>query len=181
MSNRREFLKEMGFVVGAGMLATAPWLSAFSQKNETNGSKCRIAIIGPGSRGRLLMGFLVQNPKVEIVAICDNYMPNLKLGMAMAPKAKGYTDYRKLLEDKTIDGVVIAVPPTYHARITIAAFAAGKNVYCEKALSIHMEEVLDMYNAYQASGKIFFVGQQRVPLGDPKIVARTRSPWSMGK
>jgi predicted dehydrogenase len=114
------------------------------------------------------MSYLVKNPKVEIVAVCDNYMPNLKLGLEMAPKAKGYTDYRRVLEDKTIDGVVIAVPPSLHAQITLAAFAAGKNVFCEKALSIYMDEVLEMYNAHKASGKIFFVGQQRVY--DPRYI-----------
>jgi len=149
-------------MAGAGLIATAPWINVFSEKNETKGSACRIAIIGPGSRGRYLMGFLLKNPKVEIVAICDNYAPNLKLGMEMVPKAKGYYDYRKLLEDKTIEGVVIAVPPIFHARITLDSFAAGKNVYCEKALSLYLDEVLDMYNAYKTSGKIFFIGQQRI-------------------
>ena len=64
--NRREFLKNIG-VLGAGVLLSAsPWLSAFSEVKETSNEKCRLAVIGPGSRGRFLMSFLVQNPKVDI-------------------------------------------------------------------------------------------------------------------
>ena len=162
MSDRREFLKEFGFVIGAGVIASAPWLDVFSEKKKTNNERCKIAVIGTGSRGQYLMSFLVMNPKVEIYAVCDTYQPNLNKGIELAPKAKIYTDFRKVLDDKQVEGVIIAVPPIHHAMITIAAFDAGKNVYCEKALSIFMDEVLSMYNAYQASGKIFFVGQQRI-------------------
>ena len=67
--NRREFLKNIG-VLGAGVLLSAsPWLSAFSEVKETSNEKCRLAVIGPGSRGRFLMSFLIQNPKVDIVAL----------------------------------------------------------------------------------------------------------------
>lgn len=76
--SRREFLKDIG-MIGAGVLLSAsPWLSAFSEVVETSGEKCRLAIIGPGSRGRFLMSFLVQNPKVEIVALCDIYQPSIE-------------------------------------------------------------------------------------------------------
>lgn len=66
--SRRDFLKNLG-IAGAGtLLAASPWLSAFSEVTNTSNEKCRLAIIGPGSRGRFLMGFLAKNPKVEIVA-----------------------------------------------------------------------------------------------------------------
>ena len=75
--NRREFLKNIG-VLGAGVLLSAsPWLSAFSEVKETSNEKCRLAVIGPGSRGRFLMSFLIQNPKVDIVALCDIYQPSI--------------------------------------------------------------------------------------------------------
>ena len=66
--SRRDFLKNLG-IAGAGtLLAASPWLSAFSEVMNTSNEKCRLAIIGPGSRGRFLMGFLAKNPKVDIVA-----------------------------------------------------------------------------------------------------------------
>mgnify|MGYP002265139313 CR=1 FL=1 len=77
--NRREFLKNIG-MLGAGVLLSAsPWLSAFSEVKETSNEKCRLAVIGPGSRGRFLMSFLVQNPKVDIVALCDIHDTNASL------------------------------------------------------------------------------------------------------
>ena len=67
--SRRDFLKNLG-IAGAGtLLAASPWLSAFSEVMNTSNEKCRLAIIGPGSRGRFLMGFLAKNPKVDIVAL----------------------------------------------------------------------------------------------------------------
>ena len=107
--SRREFLKDIG-MIGAGVLLSAsPWLSAFSEVVETSGEKCRLAIIGPGSRGRFLMSFLVQNPKVEIVALCDIYQPSIEKALELAPKAKVYDDYREILEDKTVDAVCFRI------------------------------------------------------------------------
>ena len=93
--NRRDFIRQLGYIGGAGLLATAPWLSAFSDRKATGGERARIGVIGTGSRGLFLLENLLQNPKVQIVALCDNYAPNLELARAKAPEAKTYTDYRK--------------------------------------------------------------------------------------
>lgn len=160
---RREFIQQIGRVsLGAALLAGCPWFDAFAQQDATLGEKARLGIIGPGSRGQFLMSFLAKNPKVEIVAICDNYQPSIDEALKIAPRAKVYRDYRKLLEDPSVAGVVIATPPFLHAPMTLDAFAAGKHVFVEKSLSIHLDESLDMYNAYKRSGKVMFVGQQRL-------------------
>ena len=143
--NRREFLKNIG-MLGAGVLLSAsPWLSAFSEVLETSHEKCRLAIIGPGSRGRFLMSFLVKNPKVEIVALCDIYQPSIDEALKLVPKARTYTDYRKLLEDKQIDAVLVATPLNTHCQIVLDAFDAGKHVFCEKSIGYTMEECYRMY------------------------------------
>ncbi|MDR3062338.1 MAG: Gfo/Idh/MocA family oxidoreductase [Dysgonamonadaceae bacterium] len=160
VKTRREFLKISG---SAGLLlATVPWFSAFSDSKNTMGEKARIGVIGPGSRGQFLMSFLMKNPKVEIVAICDNYQPSINEALKMAPDAKVYQDYRKLLEDKDVDGVVIAVPLNIHHEIAIAAFEAGKHVFCEKAMAMTPADCLHMYDTHKRTGKVFFVGQQRL-------------------
>lgn len=58
--SRRDFLKNMGIAGAGAFLAASPWLSAFSEVTNTSSEKCRLAIIGPGSRGRFLMSFLVE-------------------------------------------------------------------------------------------------------------------------
>ena len=160
--NRREFLKNIG-VLGAGVLLSAsPWLSAFSEVKETSNEKCRLAVIGPGSRGRFLMSFLIQNPKVDIVALCDIYQPSIDEGLKLAPKAKVYNDYRRLLEDKTIDAVLVATPLNSHCQIVLDAFDAGKHVFCEKTIGFTMEECYRTNQKHIRTCKIFFTGQQRL-------------------
>ncbi|MDU1890122.1 MAG: Gfo/Idh/MocA family oxidoreductase [Dysgonomonas sp.] len=166
--DRREFLKKIGMAGVATMFVSSPWLSAFSETKHTEKSIVRLGIIGPGSRGRHLMGFLVKNKRTEIVALCDIYQPSIDKALQIAPTAKVYTDYRKLLEDKTIDAVVIATPLNTHCQIALDVFDAGKHVFCEKSIGFTMEECFQMYNKYKLSGKIFFSGQQR--LFDPRYI-----------
>jgi predicted dehydrogenase len=166
--NRREFFKQAGIAGGAALLATSPWLSAFSETKNTQNALVRIGVIGPGSRGQFLMGFLNANPKVNITAICDIYQPSIDGALKIVPKAKVYKDYRQLLDDKEIDAVVIATPLDRHHAMVIDAFDAGKNVFCEKSIGYTMAECYDIYQKYRSSGKIFFTGQQR--LFDPRYI-----------
>lgn len=166
--DRRQFLKNMGLIGGGVLLATSPWFSVFSEQKYTKGQLARIGIIGPGSRGQFLMSFLAQNPKVEIVAIADIYQPSIDRALSIAPNAKVYKDYRKLLDDKSIDAVVIATPLDVHYHMTMDAFDAGKHVFCEKSIAYSLEETHNVYQKYLQSGKVFFVGQQR--LFDPRYI-----------
>ncbi len=167
-TGRREFLKSLG-VLGLGALAaTSPWLSAFADSKETAHEKCHLAIIGPGSRGRFLMGFLIQNPKVEIAALCDIYQPSIDKALELAPKAKVYKDYHHVLEDKEIDAVLVVTPLNTHFNIVMDALDAGKHVFCEKTIGYDMEECYRMYRKHIQSGLIFFTGQQR--LFDPRYI-----------
>ncbi len=153
---------------GAALLATSPWFSAFSESKNTLGSKARIGVIGPGSRGQFLMGFLANNPKVEIVAICDIYQPSIDAALKIAPKAKVFRDYRRLLDDKTIDAVVVSTPLDIHYNIVMNAFDAGKHVFCEKSIAYSLDETYNIFQKFKASNKVFFVGQQR--LFDPRYI-----------
>ena len=56
------------------------------------------------------MGFLAKNPKVEIVALCDIYKPSIESALELVPNAKVYGDYREVLEDKSIDAILVATP-----------------------------------------------------------------------
>lgn len=166
--SRREFLRNLG-IMGAGALAaTSPWLSAFSEVKDTARERVRIGMIGPGSRGRFLLGFLAQNPKADIVALADVYQPSLDEALKIVPGAKTYKDYRRLLADKSIDAVVVATPLNTHCQIVLDAFDAGKHVYCEKTIGYDMQQCYDMYNRHLATGRIFITGQQR--LFDPRYI-----------
>ena len=166
--NRRDFLKGLG-VLGIGALAAStPWLSAFSEVDKTQGERVRIGMIGPGSRGQFLLSFLARNPKAEVVALADVYQPSLDAALAIVPGARTYKDYRQLLDDKTIEGVVIATPLNTHFQIAMDAMDAGKHVYCEKSIGYTMDECFRMYEQHLATRRIFFTGQQR--LFDPRYI-----------
>lgn len=165
---RRQFIKNMGMLGGGVLLATSPWFSAFAEQKHTVGSIAKIGIIGSGSRGQHLMSFLIQNPKVEIVAVCDVFKPSIDAALKMAPKARVYTDYKKLLEDKNVDAVLVATPLHLHYKIVIDAFDAGKHVFSEKSIAYSMEETHQIYQKFKSSNKVFFVGQQR--LFDPRYI-----------
>ena len=123
--------------------------------------RIRIATIGMGGRGC----YLTENFRrqgAEVVAICDVYEPRLERGAQLAsPGAKTYVDYRRLLENKTIDAVVIATPDFQHAPMFIDAVDAGKDVYVEKPLAHSVEEGFRMLQAWRRSGRIAQVGTQR--------------------
>ena len=165
MEDRREFLKQLGCVAGgAALLAGAPWLSSWTPERirEISGEKARIALIGTGSRGQYHIHNLLLIPHARIVALCDCYEPNLQAAAALCPGAKLYRDYRKLLEDKDIDGVIISTPLGSHAAITLDALSAGKHVFCEKAMARTLDECKAVYDAYQKSDKVLYFCMQRM-------------------
>lgn len=166
--DRREFLRMLGIAGAGAFLATSPWLSAFAHVDGTKGERVNIGVIGPGSRGRFLMGFIKNNPKANISAICDIWQPSIDEALKIVPEAKVYNDYKKLLEDKTIDAVVIAVPLDTHYQVVMDAFDAGKHVFCEKSICYDLWQCHDVYEKYRSGKQIFFVGQQR--LFDPRYL-----------
>ena len=160
--DRRDFLKDLG--AGAGVLAAMPWLASCTSEKmaEVSHEKARVALIGSGSRGQYHIHMLREIPHAELVAICDDYAPNLEAAWALCPSARKYSDYRKLLEAEDIDGVIIATPLGSHARITLDALAAGKHVFCEKAMALTLDECLEVYNAYVRSDRALYYCMQRM-------------------
>ena len=155
----RQFIKSLGYVAGGtALLATTPWLTSCTPEKlkEIKHEKARIALIGTGSRGQYHIHNLKEIPHAQIVAVCDNYAPNLQQALELCPDAKSYTDYRKLLESKDIDGVIISTPLNWHAPIVLDALAAGKHVFCEKAMARTLDECKAIYDTYNQSEKVLY-------------------------
>jgi predicted dehydrogenase len=126
--------------------------------------RIRLAAIGTGGRARKSLIPIHKNqPDTEFVALCDVYEPNLLRTVSEneLPKAKQLRDYRALLDDKSIDAVVIGTPDHWHAQIVKDAVAAGKDVYVEKPVTHKLEEGADLIRAVEASKRIVQTGTQQ--------------------
>ncbi|MCX6595735.1 MAG: Gfo/Idh/MocA family oxidoreductase [Acidobacteria bacterium] len=121
----------------------------------------RGGIIGSGGRGRYLTGEF-KEIGVNMAAVCDVYEPNLRAGLKVASTgAQAYDNYKKLLDDKSIQVVVVATPDHWHAQMVIDAVEAGKDVYVEKPLAHTIAEGWRMIEAVKRTKRIVQVGMQR--------------------
>jgi predicted dehydrogenase len=120
-----------------------------------------VGVIGSGGRGRLLTREFREVGAV-IPAVCDVYEPNLQEGLkAASTGAVAHSDYRRLLDDKSLEAVIVATPDHWHARMVIDAVNAGKDVYVEKPLTHTIEEGFDVIAAVRRTKRVVQVGTQR--------------------
>lgn len=134
-------------------------LSATSVSGANERIRC--GTIGSGGRGTWLTGAF-KEMGAEMAAVCDIYEPHLANGLkAASTGAKGYEDYRKLLEDRSIDAVIIASPEHWHCQMLVDAVDAGKDVYVEKPLAHAVDEGFRMVDAVRRTKRIAQVGTQR--------------------
>ena len=178
--SRRGFLQTTGAATGA--LAAAgtfahPAIGAIKGANE----KINFAIIGPGGRAqahiKILTDMKAEGKAVDIIGVADVWDGNdaAKRGLYYSAERCGLNtndknavtkDYRKLLDRKDIDAVVIGTPDHWHAKQTIDAMLAGKDVYCEKPMTHTIEEARQVYETQKKTKRIMTVGVQST--ADPR-------------
>jgi predicted dehydrogenase len=122
-----------------------------------------VGVIGFGLIGKQHVTDLKKFDDVELRGLCDVYKPRVEEGLAYIgnPNAKGYADFRRMYENRDIDGVVVATPDHWHALLTILACAAGKDVYVEKPLTVFIDEGKWMLEARAKYKRVVVVGTQR--------------------
>lgn len=151
LSNRRQFL------TNTAVAATLPRSAVRGANN-----RIRIGAIGTGGRCQYLLSLLQNIPGNQVVALCDIYGPHRdEARIKYASYAAEYTDFRKLLEDREIDAVVIGAPDHWHSAMTAAAVQAGKDVYVEKPVTHTLEEGEILEQAVAASKRVVQVGMQQ--------------------
>lgn len=160
MSNR---INRRTFNRGAAAVGTVAALQAAGVGRVLGANeRVRLGFIGVGNRGDQLLDAFLEQKDCDIVALCDAYAPYREAALEkVGGKAKVYTDYRKLLEQKDVDAVVIATPDHWHALQFIDACQAGKDVYCEKPLSLTISEGRRMVEAAKAANCVTQVGLHR--------------------
>ena len=154
---RRDFIVKGSLASSAALYApTVLGYGTFSANETIN-----IGVIGTGDRGGGLIPFINQIPNMRVVACCDIIPFRLSSGLSKVEgKAKGYSDYKKMLEDKDVDAVLVATPFSTHSKIAIDALKAGKHVYGEKTMAKGYEEIAELVSAADESNSIFQTGHQ---------------------
>ena len=118
----------------------------------------KVGVIGCGFQGRLHVECLRALEDVEVVAVCDTDPSRLEEVRSTSPNARGYTDYRDLLEKHDLDLVTVCTMPVHHMRMTVDAFATGAHVLCEKPLALDAAEGREMLRASVAADRTLAIG-----------------------
>jgi len=164
--NRRNFLQKSAFTatgIGLAPLFGGSYQSVFGQTAPNN--KVKVALIGCRSMGWDDLNTFLRYPQVECVALCDVDDEWLNRRAADVEKNTGkkvpnlYKDWRKVIDNKDVDAVIIGTPDHWHCLPTIEACQAGKDVYVEKPLSNTIEECDLMVKAARKYNRVVQVGQ----------------------
>ena len=156
MSDRRTFMRQ---VLGG---STAMAVSGLVPSGRILGAndRVRFGLIGAGGRGKAIFKAAIKAPNTEAVAVADVYTRRFEEAKRIAPAVKTYTDFRRLLDDKSIDAVLIATPQHQHALNFVPAIQAGKDVYQEKTMAFCPDHARRMRHAVLASDRVVQVGIQ---------------------
>ena len=157
--DRRAFVRWSAAGVIAGRFVVRP----VRRDERIRGANDRIAValIGAGRQGVGDLRSAMRHPDVDVAAICDVFQPNLAKGAEVAPNAQQYGDFRRVLDRKDIDAVIIATPDHWHPLQTILACEAGKDVYVEKPISVTIAEGRKMVEAARRHQRVVQVGTQQ--------------------
>lgn len=165
LTSRRKFIgSATAIAVGSGLSsALSNPLSAFSKSPYSPADTIRVAAIGINSMGWADLNAVIKNPGVECVALCDvdkNVLDKRAAELAgRGITVKTYGNYRKMLEDKNIDAVVIGSPDHWHCLMMVEACEAGKDVYVEKPIGNSIAECRSMVAAQERYKRVVQVGQ----------------------
>ena len=177
MDSRRHFLGKVASGL-AGTLAAVP--AQVLGSNE----RIRVGLIGFGDRGVELLNHVRSCTNTEVTAVCDIYSKRLERAKGLVPAAAVYSDYRRLLDDKSIDAVIIATPPHLHAEHFCGALGSGRHVYQEKTMAFTLAHAKRMRTAFQNDGAkhVVQIGHQSCSFGQMRDAQQFLSdPRRMGK
>ena len=163
---RREFLNRvsLGLAAGAaGVVGAWPRVSLASVRKAAPNDRIGWGLIGCGSLGvNHHLRHILTRPEFEVLAVCD--VDRQHLGQAVeltGGQASGYADFRALLDRQDIDAVMVVTPDHWHGLAAIQACQAGKDVYCEKPLSLTVRQGRAMVEAARRYDRVFQTGSQQ--------------------
>jgi predicted dehydrogenase len=166
--NRRQFLRTISgtaaTAVAAPYFLTGAKGIADDAKAESKNDRPLVGCIGTGDRWRAVGPSAMKFG--DVVAVCDVDRAHAENGQRIVKDRQGreveaFEDYRKILDRKDVEVVTIVTPDHWHSKIAIEAMQAGKDVYCEKPLTLTIDEGKQILKVQQATGRVFQVGTQQ--------------------
>ncbi len=156
-ANRRGFLR----AGGTGIASAAAMSLASTAPAAIAEARLRVGLIGCGGRGRYDAGVFAEREDVEIVYVADPHRERLaEAAKQFGPTARAVEDFRRILDDDSVDAVINATPVHWHAPATILACEAGKHVYVEKPCSHNVQEGRWMIEAARRNNRVVQHGTQ---------------------
>jgi len=164
--SRRSFMQGTAGAAGAALGARSfmldPGHLAAAPRPVPSSDTVHLGIIGVGMQGSGLLRTSIRIPGVECVAACDLYDGRQELAKEIVDKPiPTGRRYQELLDNKDVDCLIVAVPDHWHKQIVVDACNAGKDVYCEKPMTHHVDEGFEMVAAEQKNNRIVQIGSQR--------------------
>jgi predicted dehydrogenase len=157
--SRRHFIRSTAALAAAGSFPAWFLETEAADSQALASDKPAIALIGCGGQGR---GDAKNASRfARVVAICDVDERQLDEAQKMFPEAKRYTDFRKLLERKDIQAVICGTVDHWHTLVAMAAVRSGKDIYCEKPLTLTIDEGKRLVKAVRDSKRILQTGSQQ--------------------
>jgi predicted dehydrogenase len=161
---RRTLIQQAGTLTAIGL--AAPYASrageapAAARRLGPN-DRIHLGIIGCGGMGRANLGACARQPDVVVTAACDVWAARREaVARQFKDTCKTYGDFREMLQQRDLDAVIVASPPHWHALHAIAVCEAGKDLYLQKPMTLHLAESLAVRNAVKKSGCICQIGTQ---------------------
>ncbi len=162
-TSRRRFLEK---TISAGAVgAAAPYFvpagALGRAETPAPNDRIQIGLIGAGGMGRSNLSNCAKYPDVTVTAVCDVWKARREQTVAQYQEsAKPYRDYRELLGQDDVDAVIIATPPHWHALQAIHACEAGKDIYLQKPMTLHLAESIAVTRAVEKHHVISQIGTQ---------------------
>lgn len=167
---RRDFIRKSAALGGLALVPNV--LIRPAHANTAPSKRLGIGVIGLGGRGRRVMQAFLEQPDTQVVAVCDCFADRCQQGIDQVNQHYGNQDcastpdFQELLARPDVDAVLIATGDNWHAGVSLVAARAGKDIYCEKPMSVTIGESRAVADTMKQLGRIFQCGTQRRSIGN---------------
>jgi predicted dehydrogenase len=186
---RRAFLHQIGAALAA--VPAFPWIvpatALGTQARAAAGERIGVGVIGCGGRGRDVMNAFLSQGDVQVRAVCDVIAERRELARAIVNQRYGnsdcaaYIEHEELLARPDIDAVLIATGDNWHSGMSILAARAGKDIYCEKPLSVTIAESRAVADTVRRHNRIFQCGTQRRSISNFRFAVELARSGKLGQ